>query len=181
MFITNETGELLMPRPCCRRHVVFSPQVVYFKPAGVPMRTLEHVTLALDEIEALRLADLNGQYQEQAAAQMKISRPTFSRIIETARRKVADALVNGKALRLEGGPITQKGSPAMPTANDQTTTRPGGGRGPCGGGQRRGPGGRTNATRNCLCPQCGERVPHVRGEPCAQKNCPQCGSRMTRE
>ncbi len=61
--------------------------------------------MALDELEALRLADLQGLYQEQAADQMKISRPTFARVIESARKKVADALINGKALRLEGGPV----------------------------------------------------------------------------
>lgn len=82
-----------------------------FKPAGVPACALEQVTLTLDEVEALRLADLNGLYQEQAAAQMKISRPTFSRIIEEARRKVADALIHGKALRLEGGVVKIKGEP----------------------------------------------------------------------
>jgi uncharacterized protein len=61
--------------------------------------------MTLDEFEALRLADLDGLYQEQAAEKMKISRPTFSRIVDSARRKVADALVHGKALRIEGGPI----------------------------------------------------------------------------
>jgi uncharacterized protein len=95
-----------MPRPCCLRHVKHSPAAVYFKPAGIPACTLEQVTLTLDEVEALRLADLLGQYQEQAAAQMKISRPTFARIIEQARRKVADALIHGKALRMEGGPVS---------------------------------------------------------------------------
>ena len=76
-----------------------------FKPAGVPMRELEAVVLALDEFEALRLADLEGLYQEQAAEQMGVSRPTFSRVVESARRKVADALVHGKVLRIEGGPV----------------------------------------------------------------------------
>jgi predicted DNA-binding protein (UPF0251 family) len=69
------------------------------------MRDLEEVVMTLDEFEALRLADLNGLYQEQAAAQMAVSRPTFSRIVDAARRKVADALVHGKALRIEGGPV----------------------------------------------------------------------------
>jgi predicted DNA-binding protein (UPF0251 family) len=64
---------------------------------------LEEVVLGLDEVEALRLADLNGLYQEKAAEQMKISRPTFSRIVEQARRKVADALIHGKALRIAPG------------------------------------------------------------------------------
>lgn len=61
--------------------------------------------MTLDEFEALRLADLDGLYQEKAAAEMNVSRPTFSRIIASARLKVADALVHGKALRIEGGPV----------------------------------------------------------------------------
>ena len=65
--------------------------------------------MTLDEFEALRQADLGGLYQEQAAEQMGVSRPTFSRIIESAHRKVADALVHGKALRIEGGPVQHEG------------------------------------------------------------------------
>lgn len=76
-----------------------------FKPAGVPLRELEEVVMTLDEFEAVRLADLDGLYQEQAAELMKVSRPTFSRVVESAHRKLADALVHGKALRIEGGPV----------------------------------------------------------------------------
>lgn len=65
--------------------------------------------MTLDEFEAVRLADLGGLYQEEAAAQMKVSRPTFSRIVEAAHRKIADALVHGKALRIEGGPVRVTG------------------------------------------------------------------------
>jgi len=129
-----------MPRPCCLRHVKHAPAAVYFKPAGVPVCALEQVTLTLDEVEALRLADLLGQYQEQAAEQMKISRPTFARIVEQARRKVAEALIHGKALRLEGGAVVIKGKNIMPK-QDGTGPNPqtqGKGRGPCGCGQRRG-------------------------------------------
>lgn len=61
--------------------------------------------MALDEFEALRLADLDGLYQEQAAEQMNVSRTTFSRIIESAHRKMVDAVVHGKVLRIEGGPV----------------------------------------------------------------------------
>ena len=80
-----------------------------FKPAGVPTRDLEQVVLTLDEFEALRLADLDGLYQEHAAAQMGISRPTFGRILDAARRKVAEVLVHGKALLIEGGPVATGG------------------------------------------------------------------------
>jgi predicted DNA-binding protein (UPF0251 family) len=96
-----------MPRPFCQRRIAFVPGVTYFKPAGVPLRELEEVALALDELEALRLADLEGLYQEQGAREMGVSRATFARIIESARWKVAHALTSGKALRLEGGPVIQ--------------------------------------------------------------------------
>ena len=129
-----------MPRPCCRRQIGFVPGVTYFKPAGVPLRELEEAVLALDEVEALRLADLNGLYQEEAAEKMKISRPTFSRIVEGARRKVADALIHGKALRMEGGAVVVKGENNMP-GRDGTGPAgigQGSGRGPCGCGRGRG-------------------------------------------
>jgi uncharacterized protein len=69
------------------------------------MSTLEEVSLSVDELEALRLADLEGLYQEEAASRMGISRATFARIVEASRRKVADALVHGRALRIGGGPV----------------------------------------------------------------------------
>jgi predicted DNA-binding protein (UPF0251 family) len=99
-----------LPRPFCPRRIAGRPAVAVFKPAGVPMREVEEVVLTLDEFEAVRLADLDGLYQEEAAAQMKVSRPTFGRVVDAARRKIADALVHGKALRIEGGPV-QMGRP----------------------------------------------------------------------
>jgi len=101
-----------MPRPFCKRFVGWQPGVLLFKPAGVPAGEFELVVLSLDEVESLRLADLNGQYQEPAADQMKISRATFARIVESARRKVADALVHGKALQIQTEPGAQPPAPA---------------------------------------------------------------------
>jgi predicted DNA-binding protein (UPF0251 family) len=69
------------------------------------MTRLEEVALSVDELEALRLADLEGLYQDDAAARMGVSRPTFARVVEAARRKVAAALVRGQALRIGGGPV----------------------------------------------------------------------------
>ena len=94
-----------MPRPKCCRRVAGLPRCKVFKPAGVPACSLEEVILTVDELEAVRLADLQGLYQEQAAREMNISRQTFGRIIELAHRKVAETLVGGKALRIEGGEI----------------------------------------------------------------------------
>jgi predicted DNA-binding protein (UPF0251 family) len=90
--------------PRCRR-VSFVPEATFFKPAGVPMRILEEVSLSVDEAEALRLKDLEGLEQEEGADKMGISRPTFQRILVSARQKLADALLNGKAIRIEGGNI----------------------------------------------------------------------------
>jgi predicted DNA-binding protein (UPF0251 family) len=86
----------------CRR-IGYHPRAGYFKPAGVPLAALDEVTLTLDELEALRLADLEGLYHEQAADRMGVSRQTFGNILEAARRKSADGLVNGRALRIRGG------------------------------------------------------------------------------
>jgi len=98
-----------MARPFCCRRVASEPESNYFKPRGIPLSSLEEVTMTVDEFEALRLADLEGLYQEQAAERMGISRPTFGRIVESAHRKVADALVNGKALKIEGGEVKMLG------------------------------------------------------------------------
>lgn len=92
-----------MPRPRHCRRVGYMPQVTFYKPQGVPLSILQHIALTVDELEAVRLADLQGLYQEQAAAQMNVSRQTFGRIIESAHKKIADALVNGKALMIKGG------------------------------------------------------------------------------
>jgi predicted DNA-binding protein (UPF0251 family) len=94
-----------MPRPVKCRRIFYSPDFYIFKPAGIPARTLEEVVLSLDEFEAIRLNDLEGLYQEESARLMKVSRQTFGNIIISAHKKLADALVHGKMLRIEGGTI----------------------------------------------------------------------------
>lgn len=89
-------------RPLCRR-VSFIPSITYFKPAGIPLRELEENCLAIEEVEAIRLTDLEDLEQEQCAERMNVSRTTFIRILESARKKVAEALIKGKAIRIEGG------------------------------------------------------------------------------
>ncbi len=92
-----------MPRkPKCRR-IEFIPDVTYFKPAGIPLRFLEEVSLSLEEVEAIRLRDIEGLEQGKAAERMHISRPTFQRVLSVARQKTANALLNGKAIRIGGG------------------------------------------------------------------------------
>ena len=94
-----------MPRPFCPRRVSAAPDVTFFKPAGIPLHDLKETILPLDEFEALRLADGEGLEHAEAAQKMGISRQTFTRIVRAARKKVADFLTEGKALRIEGGPI----------------------------------------------------------------------------
>ncbi len=94
-----------MTRPNNPRRVGFLAQVIYFKPAGVKMTDLEEIVLGNDELEAVRLKDLLGMPQEEAAKEMGISQPTFHRLILMARQKIADAFVNGKAIRIDGGNI----------------------------------------------------------------------------
>lgn len=94
-----------MSRPVRCRKIGEMPQYTIFKPAGIPGRGLEELTLTLDEFEAIRLADLQGLYQDEAARQMGISRQTFGNILVAAHQKVAECLIEGKTLHIEGGAI----------------------------------------------------------------------------
>jgi predicted DNA-binding protein (UPF0251 family)/predicted Fe-Mo cluster-binding NifX family protein len=109
-----------MTRPRYRRNIGFLPSVTYFKPAGVRMAELKEVVIPHDEVEAIRLKDLIGLPQEEAAQQMNVSQPTFHRLLLSAHEKIADAVINGRALRIEGGNV-----------NVDTSTLP-----PCGWRQR---------------------------------------------
>jgi uncharacterized protein len=92
-----------MARPIKCRRVDFFPGVGYFKPAGIPLGDLEEIQLSIEEIEAIRLKDLEGLEQEKGAERMNISRSTFQRVLTSARHKIADAILHGKAVRIEGG------------------------------------------------------------------------------
>ncbi len=157
-----------MVRPRRIRRIFFKPNVTYFKPAGVPLRNLKEVILSFDESEALRLIDIEGMEQNEAARKMEISQPTLSRLLKYGRRKLADAVINGQAIKIQGGNfkmVMLRGgrfrAPAM------------GGRGRM-GGFAAGPGG------ICKCPKCGYEEPQIRGQPCMSKKCPKCGSQMMR-
>ena len=89
-----------MARPVKNRHVCCVPIASYFKPVGIPLRELEEIVLGLDELEAMRLADLEGLYQVEVAEKMGVSRQTIGNILNSAHRKLAEALLNGKALRI---------------------------------------------------------------------------------
>ncbi|MGI5920979.1 MAG: DUF134 domain-containing protein [Syntrophomonadaceae bacterium] len=92
-----------MPRKTKCRKVGFIPLVKVFKPVGIPLSALEEVVLKVEEIEAIRLKNLLNLEQEECAEMMRISRPTFQRILGDAYSKIADALSNGKGIRIEGG------------------------------------------------------------------------------
>ena len=97
-----------MARPRLCRRVRFNPNVTYFKPRGISLRELEEVILNVDEFEAVRLKDLEELEQEECAKKMNISQPTFHRLVSSARKKIADAIINGKAIRIEGGVFNYK-------------------------------------------------------------------------
>lgn len=94
-----------MARPIKDRCISCVPVASYFKPVGIPMRELDEIALGMDELEAMRLTDLDGLYQADAAEKMGISRQTIGNILNSAHRKLADALLNGKALRI--GPLAE--------------------------------------------------------------------------
>ncbi len=97
-----------MPRPRKPKFVNFEPGVTYFKPRAVPLSTLEEVELSLEELEALRLSNLEKLKQTEAAKKMKIHQSTFQRTLTRAREKITDALVNGKAIQIRTQPVMQK-------------------------------------------------------------------------
>lgn len=97
-----------MPRPHKCRQIGFSPKCTSFKPAGIPGRELEEITISLDEMEAIRLVDLLGLYQDEASKKMNVSRQTLGNILTVARNKIANALVNGSLLKIEGGEVEIK-------------------------------------------------------------------------
>lgn len=90
-----------MPRPKMPRCVRFKPNTYYFKPRGIPLRNLEEEVLLSDELEALKLHEVDGLEQIEASKKMKISQPTFARLLEVAHKKTARAIINGSAIRIE--------------------------------------------------------------------------------
>jgi uncharacterized protein len=181
-----------MPRPKRKRNVTLPPLMEGFKPFGVPVTDLEPVILLYEEYEAIRLLDYLGKTQFEAASEMAVSRPTLTRIYEKARRTIAKAFVEGKAIFIEGGEyhtdefwyrcdtchklsISEKEilscryckSDKIRLLSNKTA------------GvdllkHEEGPG-------NCICMDCNARIPHQPGMPCRSSLCPKCGKNMIRE
>jgi len=161
-----------MPKARKQRQVGFLPEVTYFKPRGVFLSRLKEEVLADDELEALRLVDMEDKNQLQAAKEMTISQSTLHRILSLARKKTARALVLSRAIALKGG------EEKMPFGRGRGTGRGlGGSRGRMGGQFAAGPGGK------CVCtnPECQQVAVHQAGVPCYQQKCPKCGSPMIRQ
>ncbi len=164
-----------MARPRRIKKVCFNPSVSYFKPQGIPMNELEEIILTREELEVVRLVDVEGKEQSVVGKQMNVSQPTLSRLLKSARRKISDALVNGKAIKVEGGDFEM--------VRQRAGFGPGrglrrgigvGGRGRM-GGVAAGPGG------VCVCPKCGYETAQIRGNPCTSRKCRKCGANMARK
>ncbi len=118
-----------MSRPPIQREVSVSPPSNFFKPAGIRLKELEILNITLDELEALQLAHMEGFYQVAIAKRMGVSRQTVARILESAHKKMTKALVLGKALSLEGGPVKHSPlefelCPRCGTSQDQDGSSP---------------------------------------------------------
>lgn len=177
----------MTPRPMRMRRIWHQPDVVYFKPVGIPLRHLEEVVLTMPEVEALRLCDAEKCDQKKCAKKMDVSQPTFSRILDSARKKLADAIVKGKAIKVEGGnykmvkPQVGRRSAATEEGRGGYGPRSGRFRAPAGGG-RGGQGGFAAGPEGfCICPKCKTKVKHAVNVPCYTLSCPKCETPMTRE
>ena len=157
-----------MPRPRRVGRIFFDPDVTHFKPASVPLVNLKEVVLTKEELEVVRAIDYEETEQKEAAKKMNVSQPTLSRLLTSARKKIAEALVNGKSIKIQGGNYKM----VTPRSRGSGIGF-GRGRGRM-GGFGAGPGG------ICVCPKCGHKEPQVRGQPCMSKKCPECGTLMTR-
>ena len=144
---TNRVG-----RPTHCRNINEMPRITCFKQEGVPLEELQSIVLTLDELESIRLADKEGLYQADAAMRMNVSRPTFGRILASAHKIVAEAIVDGKQLCIHGGVIRS-------LCDSIPTDRP----------------------DICICPECGLELPHRKGEPCRESSCPHCGASLKRK
>lgn len=158
-----------MVRPKRIRKIFYKPNVTYFKPAGIPLNELRETLLNFEEIEAIRLVDKEEISQTESAQQMKISQSTLSRLLKEGRKKLANAIIDGKAIKIEGGNFEMGKTKSRLRAPKEK------GMGRMNGPFSLGPEG------FCICPTCKEKTKHITGTPCYQQKCPKCKTQMTRE
>lgn len=108
-----------MPRPFKPRRVSSMPRYTYFKPTGIPMPLLEEVVLTIDEVEALRLKDIEKLEQHECAKRMDVAQSTLQRILVSAREKMTRAIIEGKALRIHGGAYALSSDQVCPRCRRQ--------------------------------------------------------------
>ncbi len=128
-------------RPKTYRTIDAPPPIDYFKPRGIPLHDLEVASLTIEEIEAIRLADLEGLGLNDAAKKMNVSRRTFTRELKSARRKITDALITGKAIEIKGGHYLAKSEQLLQCLADGHTWKT-----------------RKNNTPTPVCPACGGKT-----------------------
>ena len=165
------------------------PAMLGFKPFGTPLRNLETVTLLLEEYESIRLADYEDLNQEEAAVRMGVSRPTFTRIYEQARKTMAKALAESKVIAIAGGHVTFEKDWFKCKKCDETFVSKSSGKDNCENcdsddlmklgekvGDELDP--VFQGKKFCYCDDCGVEVSHKPGVPCFSVNCPYCGQPM---
>lgn len=181
-----------MPRPKRKRIVTHPPLMEGFKPFGVPISDLEPVILLFEEYETLRLLDYMGLTQLEAAKEMDVSRPTLTRIYEKARRTIAEAFVEGKAVFIEGGDYhtgefwyrcetchkllisEQEIAECSYCKSDKIRSL-------SKISHKIDQQKHEDSPGFCVCLHCNAKIPHQPGIPCRASECPQCGNKMIRE
>ena len=176
-----------MSRPKRRRMMANPPKIEGFRPFGVPMTNIEPVVLLFEEYESMRLADYEGLTQEQAAEKMGISRPTFTRIYDKARKTIAEAFVEGKAVIIQGGDFHTDDywyrcqDCNRPTVSKEKIEKC------CHCGSKQIHSLSHSCTEmdckgwTCICMNCDTEIIHERGKPCREHVCPKCQSGMIRK
>lgn len=191
----------MSPRPKRHRRLGKPPGMMGFKPIGIPMVMSDHISVQYEEYEALRLADYENLSHAEAAEKMNVSRPTFTRIYEKIRNKLAQAFVEGKTILIEGGNV-EFDKQWFRCASCHTVFHVPEGQKPvctsCGSeqaeninealkhwqrGQKRcrGHGWKQQEGKICVCPSCGKQIEVEAGKPCREFTCQQCGDFLTKK
>jgi uncharacterized protein len=205
IFVFEEEKRIKMPRKKRYRTIYKPPVIAGFKPYGGP-ENLELVHLNIEEYEAVRLADYENLTHEESSVRMKVSRPTFTRIVDSARKKIAVSLCESRELIIEGGDYKYdiqwyKCNKCLFTFHNGTLAYRDSNCPLCGdkkailindkdkrrndmpgkGMNQQSGTGKLGPGGNCVCVKCGKMVTHKKGVPCSEEKCPDCGASMVRE